>query len=1521
MSQLIIRGTVASEGGEFRLAGVTVLATISPALPGPSEHTNERSLDRTDGLSRDHPHRDAPGNGRLVLGRVDTTTDGAFVITTDDADAQVARWACAMQSCRDFQFRVACLDIDGTLLHESAAMSWSEDVDVAIELTERPFDAELEVWQDMGRRMLESQSSRIDTIAGELTSLSPGGMFRDWTVVQRLGVLGALQQALLDPDDALSDVDLSLRFHQLADETAIAALRTRLDQMQRPDLLIKLNDAVDRSRKLAGLRDIGSYLDPARFDRGDILGGANHLLEPDDRAFIDTIPWVASPLVGYRNYLRDRWVDHQRLANQLGAPALALATRNVMFARLRNRLHQDFTVVSTSGKPALQLLVGIVRTIVEAPTGVGYGFGIAPAAIEAQGDRTNREYLDYLISLTKKSQTELEKRYRLNLQRSELDVTSPVQLNIETLQRFFTDSYQSVIDSLPTSPDRRAGSAEPLIALFPAEGAGPFFLEYEEWLEREAPFFPENHFDPRATFKWEVYERLQKTHDIIYAHSMGVDDFLASPPATRAKLTPGAVGENHSAAKWQWVRNHIELFELSEAAFADVKILNYPGAEAKYATALRWVKGLRELLLGKDAAWAYKASDFAKAQKNADVSDIEKLSGYERTFRLGIGHYVSGGATISDFLPGNNEISEHYWGDDKFSGRGYRRELRFMLDYLQFRYFPAMLSEVQLAMGKYADAVRQLTGYSAIVAGTPRWFAGPAGFNIYIANTSAGGDLRIDAALEYFTNGMLAYASSSDRSEFPAPDPVTSMPSNRAEIGYFKLRLGNACLEWADALYRTNENDSIMRARELYKAVLFLHGQDPEITPTWDPLFRPQLPFPFKSSNSNPAVLSQVNRARLGFLQINSGLNYYAVSPKHVPPVRFRVLKEGADRFAAGARGAQSDFLSYVQQLDTLTVAEMNARTMVSKASLSISIAQEQQKIAEFYVGEAQKQVDGINGQIAAKKAEIAKKDSFFEQAKDFGSGMVDSMGKLAEIGFEGKEDTSPASSSNLSTGDVLKLGYKVGTATNVLGAGTSALAGASGVAGPFGAFLYAGVTSMNALADGIAKRAGELSQLQNVALPAAKALVDLKKRDVTIAQLSQNIATADWQLGKELLSYFSQRLLNRSFIVSMIEFSNRLMRRYLDLAGRTAWIAERALAFEQDRELAIIAFDYFPRNLRGVSGADVLQLHLAELEAARIQGLTQTIPIKHNISLARDYPMAFGQLKATGACQFMTLEEPLRAVYPGVYGYRVRNITIGAAYAEPIQPHRGLLLNSGVSVLTRGTLNSAHTLVRYPDVLPLSEFRMREDMWVFDLPDETLLPFEGSGIETIWELVLPKTGNTNGFESITDVLLTFDMRASFSSTLRTQQMAMLPASANRSVLVSASAMNPGVLDDFRRNGGLLSLNFDLAKATFNVNEAARTTLNIMLMAVGMKNSSFAASLSATSPGASELVSFDKGVALSNAGLLADGNGGVPLPLNTFTAIDANQTFTLDIDADANVGVDFAELSEVMLLVEYRADF
>src|SRR5262250_3389585 len=256
-----------------------------------------------------------------------------------------------------------------------------------------------------------------------------------------------------------------------------------------------------------------------------------------------------------------------------------------------------------------------------------------------------------------------------------------------------------------------------------------------------------------------------------------------------------------------------------------------------------------------------------------------RLDGQARAVRAHLSH-LSGLALRRDtgirrLLSGNTEISDKWWGGrhDIFPEPGYRRTVAFLVEYLCFRLLPACLSEMQLAQGKYADAVRQLIG--------------PAGFDIF----AAAGEFdpftgfTVPGILRYTTDGPLPYASLSDRSTVPPKVPPSRIPTNRAELGYFKLKLGNATLEWADVLYRSNAPEAIMRARELYKAVLFLHGEDPEITPSWARR-EAMLPiFPYKKSKRNPAIVGQVNRARLGFLQINTGLNYYGLSPSFVPPV------------------------------------------------------------------------------------------------------------------------------------------------------------------------------------------------------------------------------------------------------------------------------------------------------------------------------------------------------------------------------------------------------------------------------------------------------------------------------------------------------------------------------------------------------------------------------------------------------------------------------------------------------------
>lgn len=70
---------------------------------------------------------------------------------------------------------------------------------------------------------------------------------------------------------------------------------------------------------------------------------------------------------------------------------------------------------------------------------------------------------------------------------------------------------------------------------------------------------------------------------------------------------------------------------------------------------------------------------------------------------------------------------------------------------------------------------------------------------------------------------------------------------------------------WAETLYRTDDASLLERARELYKAVLFLHGEDPGTSAYQPFVFNPG---PWFGLVENPRVRNQTDRARLALHQL-----------------------------------------------------------------------------------------------------------------------------------------------------------------------------------------------------------------------------------------------------------------------------------------------------------------------------------------------------------------------------------------------------------------------------------------------------------------------------------------------------------------------------------------------------------------------------------------------------------------------------------------------------------------------------
>jgi hypothetical protein len=816
--------------------------------------------------------------------------------------------------------------------------------------------------------------------------------------------------------------------------------------------------------------------------------------------------------------------------------------------------------------------------------------------------------------------------------------------------------------------------------------------------------------------------------------------------------------------------------------------------------------------------------------------------------------------------------------------------------------------------------------------------------------------------------------------------------SHPVEQKHLRLLHADAILAWADALYRTDNGPSIQRARELYKAVLFLHGQRPPIDPTWpkgqwqsftkhllDHL-KAQMVSPQTSSGSsstlqvgrrigiiqgkglrpilvsaqtsgfaaptisaemsakeiqteigqaaskavlsaaqvlrlpgafgylplfqNPWMRTQIERARLGLYQIEAGLNFYGLTDDLVPSLRYRPLKEAANQFAGASKSAQDDLILYLGRVEEALKEQIFTAQLLKKAKYQSEIAAEQVELALYNQSLASQQVQAVKGEIEKKREELKEEQSFWNQLGDFLGGMIDSVTGLPDdlLGSAG-------------SGTKAALGYGAYEGSGAfasLGAGGGAMAG-------YGILVYAGITSMSNLADRYDSMAAQIHHLEDNVLPMAEAHLTARKRETKIANLQQSIAESDVEFAKNLIDFEEKRFMNIDFWNQLAGVMKRVLRRYLALGTRYAWLAERALAYEQDRNIDIIRLDYIPLPLQGITGADLLQRDLGELEASRLDGIRSAVPITHTFSMAFDFPLEFAQLRRTGHCTVHTSDLPFRLAYPGTYGHRIRALTAAARSTTASAPFRGLIANMGVSNV-RNRSGEQHISIRPIERFPLSEFRLRRDMDVFSLPDETLFTFEGSGINTTWTLELPAAANSYGLGDLLDIELMFDLRSHHSQSLYESDLAAPPADVGRSVLVSANHYSPADLNALQGGAQQVNVSFDMTSVGLPPAESDRTITNLFLIVASPAKLTGPAEVDGSEPQQTISVQFNHGIVASNAPpLIKEGAQVPPMPLNAFVGASVDQVFTVRIDKSSFPGVEFDEVKDVILGIEYRA--
>lgn len=1368
----------------------------------------------------------------------------------------------ALQNQLDAEVTLRVETIDGLVLFTSPPIQLNQphlNVGLAVPIPTEAIPRSR--WAALGTDLKQARIARLNGVVQLLSNDAPSGTHhgnKPIPLFVRQAMLDQLEQAFLDPTGILrktvGDVPSLQEMH---DPDLEQAYELRIQAHQRnPALASAFEELKGKAASFVSLAEVDWAIDPSLFEQGNVGGAVNkfsgeYLATNQDRPTLH----LETNLTLYRDYLLAIWTTGA-IANSPGTNLTADQAR----VQLETRFHQSFTTFDEKQKIAHQVLIPILIAIVTAPT--GFGFGHPASSLAPPGTLTPRAYLDLLISLTSLSAVELGLRFRLDLTRSDTELSSPVQENIAALQGFFRDSFQCDPDpglvTLSIIPDAWQGNA-------------PFFLYFDEWLRQQAPFYPENYLDMRRILPIDVGARGRTVLAELIA-GKGVD------PKTNVPVWKFC---QHVLAVWDKLQTGHAYFYEGEYALASI---DYQSAHDLAFTAMR--DGILQSLPMSAIYNLRKKLPLNTVKDVPDFSDSESNRVTDGAFDYG--------STSDDA----------------------RDALALRLAYYALFTIPICQGDADYASGNYDAAIfhyGQATRFKVGIAHE----TDPAGSSLY-----SFGDKPFTVLLfgpDALDNAP--YPTEVVRRFDTPPDLIDDYAvrfsrriAHLAEVRLFHLRQANVMLEFADALYRENDPTSKARARELYKGVLFLHGLVPPICPTWPVQFfggtgtgvalHPGAPPMFLHQSDNPAWVSQTNRALRGVFQIDHGLNYYGENDNIVPVLRYRPLKTAADRTAAMARGAQQDFLQYTDRVEQGITTQLQLANLLRKSTLQSSIADEQRAIAEHDVVVAQDQVAAVEAAIKAKQDEIAQHDSIFGQIGD--------AVKTVKSLYDGIPDDTKSA-----------VGAPVKAATTgkeMAGEGMLGLGAAGSLMTGFGIFAVVGYVTLTGLRDAADQRSADLAALGK-ALTAAQAAVVARQHGVTISTYQRMIAQADVDLAQTLIAFEENRVLNKNFWLQLAQLSRRLLRRYLELGARIAWLAERALAYEQDRTLQIVRLDYFPPTLQGVSGADLLQADLAELDATRIEGLKRTVPVRRTVSLARTFPLQFGLLKTTGRCAFRTEEAFFRSAYPGTSAYRVRDVSVAILQTDLSQPLRGSLINRGISI-SKPQRPGEHVLVRPSESLPLSEFRLDRDMAVYGLPDERLLTFEGSSIETFWEVGLPKAANPAGLDGVLDVMLTFDLFCEFEPERYETDLASLPTSERKWILISGKQFDPAAVADLAGPAGTADVVFNLPDLRLLPRqEKSRIIKNLAAFVVTPNEIDFTAKLSAAKPATSASAKFTKGLALST---LHPDPSVPPLPaspLDAFAGVDPNQAFTLSIAKSANPGVDFRGVTDVILALEYEASF
>lgn len=285
--------------------------------------------------------------------------------------------------------------------------------------------------------------------------------------------------------------------------------------------------------------------------------------------------------------------------------------------------------------------------------------------------------------------------------------------------------------------------------------------------------------------------------------------------------------------------------------------------------------------------------------------------------------------------------------------------------------------------------------------------------------------------------------------------------------------------------------------------------------------------------------------------------------------------------------------------------------------------------------------------------------------------------------------------------------------------------------------------------------------------------------RQIIASLIAEQAAKQEYQTAKkqvsqseEMLDRMESKFTNHKLYAWMQGELSRLYYQYYRFAFDVARRAERTMKRELMRpELDgtdFIQFNYWDGGRKGLLAGESLQLDVKRMEMAYHDNNKRELELTRHVSLRQLDPLALLALKATGRCTVTIPEWLYDRDCPGHYLRRIK--TVGLSIPSVVGPYTSVsckltLVRSSVRVSSQLDNNM---YLRNPDgedsrfvdyvgsVQSIVTSGGTNDSGMFEanLRDERLLPFEGMGAISTWQLELPTQLQAFDYNTISDVIV-----------------------------------------------------------------------------------------------------------------------------------------------------------------------